>query len=193
MERRQPERLHRLSAHPVTKVEARKLVRSRQWDASRDAFLRERFMTLPEVYAAANVMAYVSTAREPDTMPLLQKLLSMGKCLLLPRVSGDGFMEARAVSDLAVLVRGAFGILEPDSTAPLIAPDKIEVVLVPGVAFDLERRRLGRGGGYYDRFLPETHAFTAALAAPVQLLPEVPAESHDVCVDCLITADGIFR
>ncbi len=178
---------------PLTKAEARRLVRERQWDASWDAPLREQFLTLPEVRAAGIVMAYVGTTREPDTMPLLQRLLEMGKCLVLPRVSQCGLMEAREVSDLKSLVIGSFGILEPDSHLPLIAPSMIDVVLVPGVAFDLERHRLGHGGGYYDRFLPETRAFTVALAAPVQLLEEVPAQLHDVRMDCLITSDGVFR
>ncbi len=102
-------------------------------------------------------------------------------------------MEARSIRDPAELVPGRFNIPEPPETAPVLFPETLEFILVPGLSFDGAGRRLGRGGGFYDRYLSQTCAFTAAIVRERLLLPEVPAESHDVRVDCLITETRILR
>ncbi len=184
----------------MTKEEARRLVRERErlfcgkacGEASER--LSERFLSLREYAAARTVMAYVSIGAEPETGAILRRVLADGKTLCLPKIAGPGQMEARAVRDLAELVLGErFAIPEPPETAPVVPPEALELIVVPGAAFDGARRRRGRGGGDYDRFLPKTYAFTVGLAWEYMLLPEVPAEAHDVPVRCVLTEARTVR
>jgi len=117
--------------------------------------------------------------------------LAAGKTVVVPRVNTLARMlELYAVADLdRDVVPGHLGIPEPRPERPQVPRDAIEFVLVPGVAFDLAGRRLGYGGGYYDRLLPllSPRAARVAGAFEIQLVDRVPAASHDVAVDAIIT------
>ena len=147
-----------------------------------------------EVYRQARVvMAFASTAYEPDTGPLLEMVLRDGKLLALPRITGPGTMEARRVEATATLVTGAYGLMEPDTSWPVIARGEIDLVLAPCMGCDTYGRRLGHGGGYYDRFLAGTEAYAAALCPAGLLMEAVPAEKHDRAMDAVVTEAGIIR
>ena len=85
------------------------------------------------------------------------------------------------------LKTGQFGIREPADACPLIPLNRLDFVLVPGVAFDLQGRRLGRGKGYYDRLLAEVRGKTCGVAFDEQIVEELPLEPHDVLVNCILT------
>lgn len=114
-------------------------------------------------------------------------LLGGGKRFCLPRVEEDGRMSARLVLPGTRLEKGAFGILEPDTDAPVIAPEEIDLAVVPGVAFDRTLRRIGQGGGYYDRYLKRTRALRVGLLYDFQLLERVPWHEGDERMHCLVT------
>lgn len=139
---------------------------------------------------AGSVMAYSALPGEVDLTTVLQEVLAQGKTLLLPRCGETGLMTARRVLDLADLETGKFGIREPSGDAPVFPVGKIDLILVPGLAFDSRCRRLGRGGGYYDRFLTGCTGKTMGICQI--LLPEVPVEEHDIKMNAVITADRIF-
>ena len=101
-------------------------------------------------------------------------------------------MSARRVTALSQLVPGAYGLPEPGRDCPEIAPEAIDVVLVPGTAFDAGGGRMGYGGGYYDRFLSANRCTAAALAYECQVIRRVPTEAHDVPMDYIITPAGIL-
>ena len=134
------------------------------------------------------VMGYCPLPDEPDVTPILESLLESGYRLCLPRVTPHGGMEAREVSAMgggdgeAGLVAGAWGLREPGPGAPLADPLAIRLVLVPGRAFTAGGARLGRGKGFYDRFLARTPARRVALAFRCQVFPEgeLPVEGHDI-------------
>ena len=116
----------------------------------------------------------------------------MGKKVLLPKVVSDTEMVLCRYTGRDSLQKGAFGIMEP--TGPVMPKEKyndIKVVLVPGVAFDKENRRLGRGKGYYDRFLSSFSQPRCAVFYGVcfdfQRVDAIPADEHDVCMDGLIS------
>ena len=96
-------------------------------------------------------------------------------------------MVAGRILSQSELVPGAYGIPEPPEDAEILDPRAFGLILVPGVAFSPEGRRLGRGGGYYDRYLADTRGLKVALARDLQLTPHLPAGPHDIDVDLIIT------
>jgi 5,10-methenyltetrahydrofolate synthetase len=85
------------------------------------------------------------------------------------------------------LLPGRFGILEPGSHCRTVPLNQLDLVLVPGVAFDKQGRRLGRGYGYYDRLLASIGGIKCAIAFDEQLAIQIPVESHDILLDCIVT------
>ena len=129
------------------------------------------------------VMAYWPLPDEVDIRPLIAQLVTEGRTVLLPKVLDDEQMELRRYCSEADLAEGAFHIMEPVGE-PYTDYDKIDVVLVPGMAFDAAGHRLGRGRGYYDRFLTaHSHLYKIGVCFPFQRVAEVPTEEHDICVD----------
>lgn len=157
-------------------------------DARRDASERliDRVWSDERFRKSRQVFCYVSLPEEPDTHRIVRRLLDEGRNVAVPRVSG-GRIEPRALEKWDGSFRlGPFGILEPDPnvTHP-IEPGAIDCVIVPGLAFDEDGYRLGRGAGYYDKFLasigPGAARIVAAFAC--QRVDRVPREPHDQRVD----------
>lgn len=144
---------------------------------------------LPCYQAAEYIMLYMAMQDEVQLDELIAMVLKNGKKAVIPLVTGAGLMEAVELSDMADLVPDKYGIKTvSEEKRRLIAPDKIDLIIVPGVAFDKAGHRLGMGGGFYDRFmLRASRAVRAALAYDCQLLAAVPAEVHDLTVDYIIT------
>ena len=138
---------------------------------------------------ADSLMAYWAIGTEPDLHLVLEAALDQGKTLLLPRCEEDGTMTARRVRDLGELTPGAYGIREPGPEAEIFPPEKLECILTPGVAFDRRGGRLGRGKGYYDRFLPHTNGWIVGVCFGANLLERLPMESHDCPVAMVVTED----
>ena len=129
------------------------------------------------------LMAYWPLPDEVDIRPLIKHLVAEGCTVLLPKVLDDERMELRRYASEADLAEGAFHIMEPVGE-PYNEDDQIQVALVPGMAFDAAGHRLGRGRGYYDRFLTaHPHLHTIGVCFPFQRVAEVPTEEHDVCMN----------
>ena len=139
---------------------------------------------------AKTVMAYAAIPPEVDLTPVLEAILTAGKTLILPRCEADGMMTARRIDDLGQLISGAYGIPEPNPDAPVVSSAEIDLILVPGMAFDAFGRRLGRGKGYYDRFLENFHGRTIGICG--QLMESVPVEQHDITMDAVAVDHGII-
>jgi 5-formyltetrahydrofolate cyclo-ligase len=156
----------------------------------------DHLVTLPELRTAAAVMCFASFGSEVDTAPLVRWCLDQGKRVALPRIVGRRHMEAFWVTDPAAdLEGGSFGIPEPRAGLPQALPEAIDLIVVPGSAFDRSGDRIGYGGGFYDTFLPRLRPQTprVAVAFELQLVDDVPAESHDLGVDVLVTERGVLR
>ena len=141
----------------------------------------------PAFRAANTILLYHSLKDEVDTHAFIRKW-SKEKRILLPVVVGDD-LELRIYSGPEDMATGSYGIEEPTGEVftDLAA---IDFIAVPGVAFDSKGNRLGRGKGYYDRLLPRIpSAFKAGICFPFQLVEEVPAESHDIRMDIIITSN----
>lgn len=181
---------------------------------SRSAAIARRVFALPAVLAARTCLAYVSVRNEVETGSIIALLREQGTIVSLPAVLPSGSLcAATAPSSLSNLVTGPFGIPQPDVTqATIVSPRDLDVIFVPGVAFDGSGRRIGFGKGYYDRFLatlprleaqketgtgsspaPVVHKPTLiGLAFDFQVYPEIPAESHDIPVDAVITESRTY-
>lgn len=146
-----------------------------------------QIILLPQFQNAKVVMGYYPLPDEVDIMPLFQMCLGK-KAILLPVVIGDN-MELREYKGEEFLQTGAFNILEPSFSPFFTDYDKIDMVIVPGVAFTRDGKRLGRGRGYYDRFLPKlNHAFKLGVGFSFQVVEFIPTDSFDQSLDCILTS-----
>ncbi len=157
--------------------------------AAAAAALAERVLALPEVAAARVVAAYAGTGTELPTVPLLDALRARDVVVLLPVLLPDDALAWGRYD--GTLVTGRRGLLEPSSSGEALAT--AEVVVVPGVAYDSVGRRLGRGGGSYDRALATVSVPVVGLALDDEVLPEVPVETHDRSVDIVVTPTRVLR
>lgn len=147
-----------------------------------------RVLDLAELCQAKTVVAYASLPDEVGTGELLKRLISDGKRVLLPKVLDDNYMELRQYTGRDDLEEGAFHIQEP--IGPTFSSLKtIDVAIVPGMAFTPDGHRLGRGKGYYDRFLAQLHTTTVKIGVcfPFQLVEHLPSEPHDIRMDKVIS------
>ena len=149
-----------------------------------------------EVYQNSKVlMAYVSMAEEVQLREIFVDAFAKKKILAVPLIIGKGEMCAVQIENFDALEVGDFGILTVrQDLRKIIEPEKINCVIVPGVAFDLNFNRLGLGGGFYDRFLTRAvNAKKIALAYDLQIVNAVSTEPHDFKVDMIITEKRIVK
>ena len=138
---------------------------------------------------AKSVLFYAPMAQELDVWALLGQALAAGKTAGLPRFDAetDSYVACR-VQDLARdLEEGRFGIREPAARCARLPIKVLDLILAPGVAFDMRGCRLGRGKGYYDRLLAAARGKVCGVAFDEQIVPDLPAEPHDVFVNCILT------
>ena len=158
--------------------------------AAASAAMCAALVALPQYRAARTVFAYASMPDEVQLDGLLSRALADAKRVVIPWITGRGTMEAVELPSLAVLERGAYGIRNvPERLRRAIAPEEIDLAVVPGAAFTAEGARLGLGGGYYDRYLAlkAPQAYRAALTFDGQVVPSVPMEAHDARVNLILT------
>jgi 5-formyltetrahydrofolate cyclo-ligase len=159
--------------------------------AAASQLICSRVEQLPSFAAARIVLVTLPFGSEWDTQPLARSALASGKTLVVPRVNeATRMLELHAIGDIAADVAPGFhDIPEPRSTQPRIDAATIDWVLVPGVAFSPDGRRLGYGGGYYDRLMIMLRPATPRVAGAfdVQIAQRIPAASHDLAVDTIVT------
>lgn len=154
-----------------------------------------KLASLPLFIQAETIMGYLAMPGEPQLDEILLQALDAGKTVCVPLMGPVfGVMEAAEISGFDDLVTGRLGVRMPDpSHARVVNADAIDLVLTPGVAFDLSGCRLGMGAGYYDRFLAGApQACRAGIAWSMQLVDQVPRAEHDILMQWLITEDNVI-
>lgn len=150
-------------------------------------------LNMKPLLAATLVAGYWPIRSEVDPRPAMNALAQRGKRIALPHVTPDGLVF-REWTPGASLVRGGFGLSEPDPSLPEVEPDAL---LVPLAAFDHEGRRLGYGRGYYDgaiaRLSKGRALLTVGICYAAQEVPEVPVESHDMSLSAIVTEARTFH
>jgi 5-formyltetrahydrofolate cyclo-ligase len=156
--------------------------------------IQERLLTRPEFSRARVVALYAPLHNEVATDGLFRAARLAGTTVLYPAVVGDG-LEFRQVDEAEQLRPGAYGIPEPGPDCPAWDPGGAELVVVPGIAFDLAGHRVGYGKGYYDKALHrlEGQGRLVGLCYDFQLVAELPGEPHDVQMDLVITEERVVH
>jgi 5-formyltetrahydrofolate cyclo-ligase len=146
----------------------------------------ERFLSTDIYTRAQSLLLYMPLRNELDVRLVMERAVADGKSVALPRFNPDTQAYDAFFVGGEPLVAGPFDILEPTISNP--APvNRLDLVVVPGLAFDLRGRRLGRGKGFYDRLLSAANGVKCGICFDEQLLPEIPVEPHDVTLDFLAT------
>ena len=177
----------------MEKQQLRELVRSKKRAMTPEqvkkgsAHLTRLFLGSQQYRNSASIYGYLPFNQEVDTHQILLQALRDGKKVALPKVYGDK-MRFVWVEDLDAVQKAGLGCPEPIADEP-IADDPNALILLPGLAFDLQGGRMGYGGGYYDKFLAQESHPTVALCFGFQLLPRIPVEEHDLRADCIISTN----
>ncbi len=178
----------------AAKKETRRLIRERvrvlsaEQMAAMSACICRRLVTMIEDAGLLKVAIFAARHGEVDLMPLLKMLPNVA--WYFPLVHEGRRLTFHHIQGAHELVSGAFGIREPEAQAPVIAPEELHMVVLPGAAFTPEGDRLGYGGGFYDTLMPKLNpqAHKVGVCFPCQILPHVPVEPHDCPVDVVISS-----
>jgi len=148
-----------------------------------------------QLRSARTILFFAPLSDELDVWPLLEKSLAAGRICALPFFDATTqSYSARRVQNLAAdISTGKFGVREPTANCPEIPPEKFDLILVPGVAFDWNGNRLGRGLGFYDRLLTKTSGVKCGVGHDFQLIGKIPAEPHDARVNFILTPTRCAR
>jgi 5-formyltetrahydrofolate cyclo-ligase len=143
----------------------------------------------PQLRSARTILFFAPLPGEIDVWPLLEEMVPAGKTAALPRFDPvtQTYRARRVENPAGEIVSGKFGVREPAAGCVEIPLEKFDLVLVPGVAFDLSGNRLGRGKGFYDQLLAKISGVKCGVGYDFQLQEKIPAEPHDAKVDFVIT------
>ena len=145
---------------------------------------------MPVWQQAQHILCYWSLPDELPTHESVNRWLADGKNIYLPRVNGDDLEIVPYIGPESLDDNNKFHIGEPVGDA--VSASCLELIIVPAVALDGHRNRLGRGKGFYDRLLSTTECPSIGVACDFQLVEEVPVESHDRPLDCIVTSDTVI-
>ena len=163
---------------------------SREEALKKSKIIKEKLFSLPEFKKAKFVMLYASKKEEVNTEELIDGALEMGKRVALPRRTSQETVIPKEITNRHTdLEKSTYEIHEPRESQKNVWLNEIDLIVVPGVAFDIKNRRLGRGKGYYDRFLKNLprNDLTIGLAFDFQIVKSLPQDSHDIPVSTVIT------
>ena len=185
------------------KEEIRKIVAERKQAISDTREMSQavtnRFTLLPELETSSVIMTYVDFGKEVRTVSLISTMLNQGKQVVVPYCE-DGEIQLFLLKNLSELAPGYFGILEPKIELRRLSEhrvrrEELQLIIVPGVAFDMNGGRIGRGKGFYDRFLKKVprDAVSIGLAFDFQIFDAVPMSENDQYMDIVVSENNIFR
>lgn len=163
----------------------------RGYIAKSNSAITSKVITHPLFQQAKTVFCYVSMNNEVDTRSIIKYALREGKTVCVPLCEPNGKMTPYVIYSLGEMSEGAYGIPEPPIGAPL--GENIDLCIVPCICADQKCNRVGRGGGYYDRFLADFAGTKMLLCRDVLVHESVPTKEHDVPCDLLITEKNTFE
>lgn len=181
------------------KQELRKLVRlqvsglSYEYCIQADRVICQTVTGLDEYHKARTVFIFVGTEAEINTRPIITHALEHGKQVAVPKCISKGVMEACLIDSLDDLEEGSYGIQEPGNDAARVQPEEIDLAVVPCCTCSHMGKRLGYGGGYYDRYLGRVAGMKAVICREKIMRDDIPVEEHDQAADMVVSEAGIWR
>lgn len=167
----------------ISKADLRRQMKALEKDGACDAALIwDKIEALPEFRQASTILLYSSM---PGEVPTDSPLGLWDKNLAVPKV--DGMNLVLKIFDTDKLEKGYMGIMEPTDEADNVSPEDIDLAIVPGVAFDRNKHRLGHGKGFYDRLLSELKCPVIGVCQKWRLVDEIPCDEWDIPMDMVIT------
>lgn len=148
--------------------------------------IQDQVLKSEKFAASHSIGAYHAFGSEVRTDAIIDEAIRLGKRVSLPKVEGD-MIRFYEFSDRRYLVKGRFGIMEP---LPYGETSDMDILIVPGVAFDRKGLRLGYGKAYYDRYLANAHSYSIGMAYSFQVTDRIPRHPHDKSVNALATEKG---
>lgn len=158
-----------------------------------DCAIAVHLLAMPAYQEAGTVFCFVGTGWEIDTRPILTQALSDSKRLCVPLCTGPGIMELRQITSLEQLTPGAYHLPEPPADAPLVTVDEVDLAVLPCMGCNHLGHRLGRGGGFYDRFLAAYRSASVLLCRERLIREEIPLEPHDLPIPWVLTERGLYE
>ena len=165
-----------------------------------DTLIEKSFFESSFYKEAKNIFIYISYDSEINTKRMINRAINEGKNIYVPRTEFDTkLMNAVKINDFSNLVESRYGILEPKKEEPFIDPNELDIIVVPGVAFDKNGGRIGYGAGYYDRYFKrineknKARITKLALIYDFQLIDEVPTDEEDVLIDAVLTEKQFIK
>ncbi len=158
-----------------------------------DRRIAELILDLSEYKNAGTVFCFVSTPDEIDTFPVISDAWKNGKRVAVPRVEGKGIMRAYEIRNRSDLEEGFYGICEPKQGTPLIPPEELDFIIMPCLTAARDGRRLGYGGGFYDRYMERLDTPCVVICREKVMRDDIPADSYDVKIETVISEAGIYR
>ncbi|MDO5443406.1 MAG: 5-formyltetrahydrofolate cyclo-ligase [Bacteroidia bacterium] len=153
--------------------------------AAAAASVAAQIEALAEYADAQTLLAYCAMPDEIGTADIISRAYASGKTVVLPVVVGEK-LELRKYTP-AKLRPGYRGIMEPSDEAETVSPSDVDLAIIPGMAFDAAGHRMGRGGGFYDRLIPQLHCPLVGICFSCQIVPSIPLEPFDLPVDIVIS------
>ena len=158
-----------------------------------DRQILRRIADMPQFQEAKALFAFVGTGWEVDTWPLIEEALAAGKQVAVPRCMPKGVMEACLIRSRRELRQvPPLGLWEPEEGTPVLAPESVDFALIPCIVCDGSGWRLGKGAGYYDRYLSSGKFTKAAICRQAFLQAALPVEAHDEKVDYVVTEERVI-
>lgn len=158
---------------------------------SKSQKIQTQLITLPEFQKAHKILLYHNLAEEVSTTNLIEHFLKE-KYLILPRVE-EKKLVLHHIDGFRPLKKGGLGVYEPHLENTVVEPSTVELAIIPGVAFDKNKHRIGFGKGFYDRLLKNLNCPVVALAYQCQIVEVIPNEEHDEPVHIIITESQTIK
>lgn len=154
----------------------------------------QKVLHQPKVIKAKNFFVYYSLSDEVSTHDLIANLIQNNKNVAIPYIKDNGKMSAKIIKSQNLTTKDRFGIYQPGPKCEEMPMKEIDIIVVPGVGFDINKNRLGVGTGYYDRFLSKSSGLSIGLAFDFQIMEEtLPIEEHDRPMNLVITEKRIIE
>ena len=165
-----------------------------------DKIIKDKFFESSFYKESENIFIYISYDSEINTKDIIMRAIKEGKKIYVPRTEfSTKLMNAVRIENLDNLVECRYGILEPKKDEPFIDPNDLDLIVVPGVAFDKNGGRVGYGAGYYDRYFKrinnenKSKIIKLVLAYDFQLIDKVPTDEEDVLIDAVMTEKQFIK